>query len=103
MSRTGNANSPAYDAAADLAHVEREMITVMYVLGMETDNISTDTFDEIVAELKSTFPFIRLKGTDGNFNRSASNDALKEINVLLMINLRRIWHRWQLAGSFANG
>lgn len=99
MSRTGNANSPAYDAAADLAHVERDMITIMYVLGMETDNISTDTFDEIVLKLKSTFPFTRLESN----HSSASNDALKEINVMLMLNLRRLWHRWQLARSIANG
>lgn len=99
MSRTGNASTPAYDASADLAHVERELITVMYVLGMSTENIFSSSFDDIVAEIKATFPFLRLPE-----GRSlASNDALKEINVLLMVNVRRLWHRWQLARSSVNG
>lgn len=99
MSRTGNASTPAYNATTDLAHVERELITVMYALGMSTDNISSSSFDDIVAEIKATFPFLRLQE-----GRSlASNDALKEINVLLMVNVRRLWHRWQLARSIVNG
>jgi hypothetical protein len=99
MSRTGNASTPAYDAAADLAHVERELITVMYVLGMATDDISSSSFDDIVAQIKATFPFLRLEE-----GRSlASNDALKEVNVLLMVNVRRLWHRWQVARSIVNG
>jgi|13_taG_2_1085334.scaffolds.fasta_scaffold00348_3 hypothetical protein len=99
MSRVGNASSPAYNAVADLAHVERELITVMYSLGMNTETISSSSFDEIVAGIKSTFPFIRLE----QGHTLASNDALKEINVLLMVNVRRLWHRWQLAESIVNG
>ena len=99
MSRIGNADSPAYDAAADLAYVERELITIMYVLGMSADDMSSEIFDEMVERLKSTFPFLRLD--EGR--RLASNDSLKEINVLLMLNLRRLWYRWQLARSVTNG
>jgi hypothetical protein len=99
MSRIGNASTPAYDAVADLAHVERDLISIMYVLGMETGNISSSSFDDIVAQIKATFPFLRLQ--EGH--SLASNDALKEINVLLMVNARRLWHRWQLARSIVNG
>lgn len=99
MSRIGNADTPAYDAATDLAHVERDMISIMYALGMATDDISSSSFDDIVVQIKSTFPFLRLQ--DGQ--SLASNDALKEINVLLMVNTRRLWHRWQLARSIVNG
>jgi hypothetical protein len=99
MSRVGNASLPAYVAGADLAHVERELITMMYTLGMDTDEFSASTFDALVTNIKSTFPFMRLE----QGRTLASNDALKEINILLMVNVRRLWHRWQLAESIVNG
>ena len=99
MSRVGNASTPAYNAAADLAHVERELITMLYTLGMDTDDFASSTFEALVANIKSTFPFLRLE----QGRTLASNDALKEINILLMINVRRLWHRWQLAESVVNG
>lgn len=99
MSRTGNASTPAYDAAADLAYVERELITIMYMLGMSADDMSSAVFDEMVRQIKATFPFLRL----GEGLTLASNDALKEVNVLLMLNVRRLWHRWQIARSVLDG
>jgi hypothetical protein len=98
MSRVGNRNTPTYDASKDLAYIEREIVSIMYVLGMDTSDINSSTFDSIVDALKGNFPFKRLEGTS-----VASNDALKEINILVMMNSRRLWHRWQLAKGRVNG
>ena len=98
MSRIGNASTPAYDAVVDLAHVERELVTIMYILGMSADNMSAAVFDEMMQQIKATFPFLRLE--DRNL---ASNDALKEVSVLMRTNVRRLWRYWQLARSVVDG
>ena len=98
MSRIGNASTPAYDAVVDLARVERELVTIMYILGMSTDNMSAEVFEDIMQQIKTTFPFLRLE--DRNL---ASNDALKEVSVLMRTNVRRLWRYWQIARSVVDG
>ena len=75
-----------------------ELVTIMYTLGLATDNMSGEVFEDIMQQIKTTFPFLRLD--DRNL---ASNDALKEVSVLMRMNVRRLWRYWQIARSVVDG
>lgn len=97
MARNGSRLTPVYDASADLEYVEREIVTILYILGMG-DDPALITIDEVIAKTKEVFTW-RSKDAPP----SASSDFMKEINVLLITNFRRLWHRYQLARNLSNG
>jgi hypothetical protein len=96
MPRSGSKATKTFSGASELEFVEIELAkwTLCLGLGSDLDNI---TIDEIVSSARNQWWV-----TSSNFT-GAANDLCREAFLLCVANVRRLWHRRQIALAVVNG
>jgi hypothetical protein len=96
--RNGSIGSPAYNPETDLEYQESFLLYSLYCLGLSYEDIETITIDEMVSLVRDTFPH------DKQSTRTAGGDILHEIQLRMLLNIRRAWFDRQMAKEvFGNG
>lgn len=90
----GNTNN-TYDAQADVAYLEAQLFSILYSIGFSDEEIQNLTIDEIIERIREFHPYVRKQSEDDFL--TASDLLLKKTNILLIMKVRRIWHRLYLA------
>jgi len=89
--RIGNKNNRVYEAAGDIAYLDVIILSIMHTIGMDEDELYTATIDEIILNIRSTFAYSK------NTLPTASQNTVRSISTLLVLNLRRAWFDRQIA------
>ena len=89
--RIGNKDNRAYEAAGDIAYLDVIILSIMHIIGMGEDELYTATIDEIILNIRSTFEYSK------NALPTASQNTVRSISTLLVLNLRRAWFDRQIA------
>jgi hypothetical protein len=84
-----------YNPLKDYEYLREKLLEVLLLVGYSEDDVDSITIDEIVNSIRETYPYIRVDNTN-DFN-TESELVLKEMSILLVMNIRRIWFRYNLA------
>ena len=94
--RTGNKNNRVYEAAGNIAYLDVIILSIMYTIGMDEGDLYTATIDEVISNIRSTFEYSK------NTMPTASQNTVRGISMLLVLNLRRAWFDRQIALEVMN-
>lgn len=99
MAVRASSDGETYSASSDLSHVENELATLMFTLGMDWANIDTTTIDDIIDAIRTNYNHVEVAGLDNNYGTPmlASDDYLKTQNAHFTLLARRLWFWRQLA------
>lgn len=91
-----------YDQAADLEDAELEIATILFILGLNGETVSSYTIDEIIDAISTVFCFsdqtyIEGSNTYVTYPKTASRDVISKMSYTLKTGVRRAWRRMQLA------
>jgi hypothetical protein len=89
--RIGNKDNRVYEAAGDIAYLDVIILSIMYTVGMSEEELYSATIDEIIFNIRSTFEYSK------NTLPTASQNTVRGIGMLLVLNLRRAWFDRQIA------
>jgi hypothetical protein len=89
--RIGNKNNRTYDATSNIAYLDTLILSIMLTVGMTEEELYIATIEEIISNIRSTFEYSK------NTLPTASQNAVRSISMLLVINLRRAWLDRQIA------
>jgi hypothetical protein len=89
--RIGNKDNRVYEAVGDIAYLDVIILSIMHTIGMGEDELYTATIDEIILNIRSTFEYSK------NTLPTASQNTVRSISTLLVLNLRRAWFDRQIA------
>jgi hypothetical protein len=84
---------PLFDAASHLQEIERELAKIMYIAGMEFNQISEVEFDDIFFSLRQSFHM-----SSSTFNQQGKPyyDLTRKRNFLLTNRARHLWFQRQV-------
>ena len=94
--RIGNQNNRVYEAAGNIAYLDVIILSIMHTIGMGEDDLYTATIDEVISNIRSTFEYSK------NTLPTASQNTVRGISMLLVVNLRRAWFDRQIALEVMN-
>lgn len=89
--RIGNKDNRVYEATGDIAYLDVIILSIMLTIGMNEDDLYTATIDEVISNIRSTFEYSK------NTLPTASQNTIRSISTLLVLNLRRAWFDRQIA------
>ena len=89
--RIGNKDNRVYEATGDIAYLDVIILSIMLTIGMNDDDLYTATIDEVISNIRSTFEYSK------NTLPTASQNTIRSISTLLVLNLRRAWFDRQIA------
>ena len=55
MAVRASSDGETYSASSDLSHVDNELATLMFTLGMDWANIDTTTIDDIIDAIRTNY------------------------------------------------
>ena len=94
--RIGNKDNRTYDATSNIAYLDTIILSIMFTIGMGEDDLYTATIDEVISNIRSTFEYSK------NTMPTASQNTVRGISMLLVLNLRRAWFDRQIALEVMN-
>lgn len=95
MRRTRSAGGEkAYDAAKHLNSIERELATILYIAGVEFNQISDVDIDNIFFNLRKSF---HMSSSTYNQQGKPYYDLTRKQNFLLTNRARHLWLERQVA------
>lgn len=80
-----------YQPDTDLAYQEQYLLFAFYCLGMSEADLETATIDDVVALIRETYPH------DKASPQNAWDNLFHEIQLKLLMNVRRAWFDRQMA------
>lgn len=83
----------AYNAATHLNSIERELATILYIAGVEFNQISDVSIDDIFFKLRNSFAMT----TSQPMQSTPSYDVTRKQNFLLTQRARHLWFERQIA------
>lgn len=95
----------SYNAEQDLKYIEENIALLMYIVGLDPDNISTITIDELVNSARdiAKVSSVRTSGTGLSteslklYRDEPSLSYLRSQRISLIASIRRFWYLRQLA------
>jgi hypothetical protein len=84
----------AYDASTHLNIIERELATILYIAGVEFNQISDVSIDDIFFKLRNSFA---MTTASSSTQSTASYDITRKQNFLLTQRARHLWFERQIA------
>lgn len=95
----------SYNAEQDLKYIEENIALLMYIIGLNPDNIETITIDELVNSARdiAKVSSVRTSGTGLSveslklYRDEPSLSYLRSQRISLIANIRRFWYLRQLA------
>jgi len=89
--RIGNKDNRTYDATSNIAYLDTIILSILFTVGIEEEELYIATIEEIISNIRSTFEYSK------NTLPTASQNTVRSISMLLVINLRRAWFDRQIA------
>jgi hypothetical protein len=95
----------SYNAEQDLKYIEENIALLMYIVGLNPDNMGTTTIDELVNSARdlARVSSVRTTGTGLSaeslklYRDEPSLSYLRSQRISLIANIRRFWYLRQLA------
>jgi hypothetical protein len=94
---TAGSNQKTYSYITEIEYAESKLAEIMILVGLDPENISTTTIDDIILSIRTRYPFTKNDVKDGIVTISPADASVNNINLHLVSSARRLWWRYKIA------